>query len=273
MRIVADPSVLAPVSDHPDIRADGDRRADITRVARTAVDSAGGKRLEGFGRPAPTGRRRRRPSNAARIVAPDERCGRETLSRACPGAYARALAHARERALSTYTFAARNQNPSAPGHSDDVSQTTRRIRSIVGRLNAVRRIRIALSSPGGEKRRAASSTQTPPWTSETPLARAAPSAAFRLPADGITMPSRMRGARRTRPRSRAAVEAMRSPTSLETRAHRSSTRETFPCLADEPFEEVRRSRTSSFHRCREPDPRSLVARRRDCGPFLGVSTA
>ena len=164
MRIVADPSVLAPVSDHPDIRADGDRRADITRVAPgpQSIRQAGNVSKDSVVQLRPVGRRRR-PSNAARIVAPDERCGRETLSRACPGAYARALAHARERALSTYTLAARNQNPSAPGHSDDVSQTTRRIRSIVGRLNAVRRIRIALSSPGGEKRRAASSTQTPPW--------------------------------------------------------------------------------------------------------------
>ena len=64
-------------------------------------------------------RRLRHLSNAASIVAPDERCGRETLSRACPGAYARALANARERALSTYTLAARNQNPSSPKHSDD----------------------------------------------------------------------------------------------------------------------------------------------------------
>ena len=86
-----------------------------------------------------------------------------------------------------------------------------------------------------------------------------------LDGEGISTPSKMRGARRTRSRPRAAGEAMRSPTSLETRAHRSSTRETFPCLADERFEEVRRSRTLSFHPlrgARSAEPRRASARLR-----------
>ena len=39
---------------------------------------------------------------------------------------ARTLAHVSGRALSTYLLAAQNKNPSAPRHSDDMSQTTRR---------------------------------------------------------------------------------------------------------------------------------------------------
>ena len=37
-----------------------------------------------------------------------------------------ALAYVPGRALSTYLLAAQNKNPSAPRHSDDMSQTTRR---------------------------------------------------------------------------------------------------------------------------------------------------